>query len=146
VDPDNNHPLIEMDCLELLRRGWEGLTTRFSICEEKFVDRFNSHLAGLAEARIEHVRRWLDANTSRFKDNADIKDLNNSFDRLCRGILTSITLCGSRCHGCDLLCLNRRSHGGVHECKTDHKCPQICSFLEQHDGPVETEVPICELR
>ena len=146
ADPDNNRLLIEMDCLELLRQGWGGMATRFSIREEEFIDLFNSHLAGLARARIEHVRRWLDANTSRFKDHPDIKDLNNCFDRMRHGILTSVTLCGSRCHACDLLCLNRRNHGGVHECKTNHKCPKACTFMEQHDGFMGPEIPICELR
>jgi hypothetical protein len=143
ADPDSNLSLNEMVCLEQLRQSWEGLATRFSVHEEEFVDRFNNHLAGLARARIEHVRCWLNANTSRFKDHPDIKDLNNCFDRLCYGILTSITLCGSRCHACDLLCLIRRNHGGSHECKTDHKCPQLCTYLDQHVTP---EIPICELR
>ena len=142
ADPDSNLTLDEGTCLEQLRLSWEGMAIRFSVHEEAFVDSFNNHLAGLARARIEHVRRWLDANTLRFKDHPDIKDLNNHFDRLCHGILTSITLCGSRCHACDLLCLNRRNHGGIHECKTDHKCPQLCTFIEdQHPG-----IPICELR
>jgi len=146
ADPDSNIPLNEVACLEQLRESWEGMATRFSVHEEEFIGCFNNHLTGLARARIEHVRRWLDANTSRFKDHPDIKDLNNCFDRLCHGILTSVTLCGSRCHACDLLCLNRRNHGGIHECKTNHKCPQPCTFLGQHGSPMEPEVPICDLR
>ena len=146
ADPESNIFLDEIDCLGRLREAWEGLTTRYSIDEEEFVGRFNNHLAELARTRIEHVRRWLDANTSRFKDHPDIKDLNNYFDRLCHGILTSITLCGSRCHACDLLCLNRRNHGGSHECNTNHKCPQVCTYMNQHESLVGPQVPLCEQR
>ena len=84
--------------------------------------------------------------TSCFKDHPDIKDLKIYFDWLCHAIPTSITLCGSWCHTCDLHCLNCCNHGGIHECKTDHKGPQPSTFLEQHKSPMSPEVPVCELR
>ncbi|KAG8783755.1 hypothetical protein FRC15_004586 [Serendipita sp. 397] len=129
-------------CLFNLRSGWKDRLTRFSTGEEKFIELYNVYLHDIAEERIKLVHSWLSANTTRFGEKAEITSLFRTFDKLAKELRLSVLLCGSKCSSCGLLCLHHKQHEGEHNCMTSHKCPDICSFTQQH---TDSDSPACGL-
>jgi hypothetical protein len=109
--------------------------------EREFVDGYNDYLRILAEARVTHVRDWIAANTSRFGEKAEVTSLRRTFDQLSKELRASAVLCGSKCFSCGLLCLEHKQHEGDHNCMTDHKCPEICGFADEHEEDVACDLP-----
>jgi len=124
----------------MLRRRYSGYQDRFKMTEEDFILGLRSYLQDIAIARIEHVLQWLKVNTERFGEKAEITVLFRSFDTWAKELRQSVTICGSKCSSCGLLCLEHKQHEGNHHCNTSHKCPHICSFTDQH---VLSNTPEC---
>jgi len=120
---------------------WENKKERYSMTERDFVDGYNDYLRILAEARVTHVRDWIAANTSRFGEKAEVTSLRRTFDQLSKELRASAVLCGSKCFSCGLLCLEHKQHEGDHNCMTDHKCPEICGFGDEHEDDVACGLP-----
>ena len=110
--------------------------------EEEFVAAFNLYLLDLADGRVQQVRTWLEQNTSRFAQHADVQALFRNFQELAKELKSGVALCGATCSSCSLLCLSGRQHDGAHDCHTSHKCPHACEFVDQHDG---MPVPACDM-
>jgi hypothetical protein len=140
VLPDDQMRTLS-ECLRQLRISWPNRSQRFSLGESEFLLQCNQYLQQLAEARIEHVSNWLNANTRRFSGNTEVVAFSEAFHTDCKELRRSIQLCGSKCSSCGLLCLKHKQHEGVHNCMTSHKCPNPCTFAEQH----EEDVPACDL-
>ncbi|KIM22917.1 hypothetical protein M408DRAFT_332686 [Serendipita vermifera MAFF 305830] len=134
-------PLSLDTCLSQLRLGWKRREERFSMPEDEFVTGCNQYLSALAEARIGHVQTWIDVNTARFGEKAEITSLRRNFEQLSKELRTSTVLCGLKCSNCGLSCLEDKRHDGDHECKTNHKCPDPCGFAEEHEDVVECHLP-----
>ena len=130
------------ECLASLRSSWGDSQNRFRMTEEEFLAAFNRYLLDLANARVQQVRTWLEQNTSRFAQHADVQALFRNFQELAKELKSGVALCGATCGSCSLLCLSARQHDGVHDCHTSHKCPHACEFVDQHDG---MSVPACDM-
>lgn len=130
------------ECLASLRSSWGDSHNRFRMTEEEFLAAFNRYLHDLADARVQQVRTWLEQNTSRFAQHADVQALFRSFQELAKELKGGVALCGATCGSCSLLCLSARQHDGAHDCHTSHKCPHACEFVDQHDG---MPVPACDM-
>src|SRR5258706_5519066 len=129
------------ECLASLRSSWDDRHNRFRMTEEEFLAVCNQYLLDLADARVQQVRTWLEQNTSRFAQHADVQALFRRFQKLAKELKSGVALCGATCGTCSLLCLSARQHGGAHDCHTSHKCPHACEFGYQHDG----SVPVCDM-
>jgi hypothetical protein len=142
--PDN--PILSglslRDCLKNLRMGFQGRDARYQIGEADFFKGLSSYLVNLVEARLKHVSQWLTANTERFGEKGEITGLIRTFDNHCKELRASVTLCGSKCSSCGLVCLEHKQHTGKHHCQTSHRCVHLCEFVDQHD---EAEIPECEI-
>ena len=130
------------ECLASLRSSWDDRHNRFKLTEEEFLTAFNRYLLDLASARVQQVRTWLERNTSRFAQHADVQALFRTFQELAKELKSGVALCGATCGSCSLLCLSGRQHDGAHDCYTSHKCPHACDFIDQHDG---MSVPACDM-
>ena len=130
------------ECLASLRSSWDDRHNRFRMTEEEFLAVCNQYLLDLADARVQQVRTWLEQNTSRFAQHADVQALFRRFQKLAKELKSGVALCGATCGTCSLLCLSARQHGGAHDCHTSHKCPHACEFVNQHDGMF---VPACDM-
>jgi len=139
---DTNAPITSEACLASLRSNWEGRCNRFTISEKEFLAGFNQHLLAIANARAGQVRTWLEQNTARFVQHADVQTLLRRFDELAKELKSHVVLCGAACGSCSLSCLKERQHDDAHDCYTTHKCPHACEFNDQHDG---LPAPACDM-
>ena len=135
-------PMSAEECLASLRSSWGDHHDRFGMTEKDFLAGFKQYLLDLVDARVQQVRTWLEQNTSRFAQHADVQALFRSFQRLAKELKSGVAICGATCGTCSLLCLSARQHGGAHDCHTSHKCPHACEFVNQHDG---MSVPDCDM-
>ena len=132
---DAKVPITPEVCLASLRSSWEGHHDRFKNSEEEFIAAFNQHLLTIADARIGQVRTWLEQNTTRFAQHPDVQTLFRRFGELAKELKGHVVLCEEACGSCSLSCLKVRQHDGAHDCRTTHKCPRACEFVDQHDWP-----------
>lgn len=130
------------ECLASLRSNWDDRHNRFKLTEEEFLTAFNRYLHDLADARVQQVQSWLEQNTSRFAQHADVQALFRKFQDLAKELKGGVALCGAACRSCSLLCLSGRQHDGTHDCHTNHKCPHACDFVDQHSG---MPAPACDM-
>jgi hypothetical protein len=130
------------ECLASLRSSWNDRHNRFKMTEEEFLAAFNRYLLDLADARVQQVRTWLEQNTSRFAQHADVQALFRNFQELAKELKSRVALCGATCGSCSLSCLSGRQHDGAHDCHTSHKCPHACEYVDQHGG---MSVPACDM-
>lgn len=125
-------------CLSVLRQSWPAYDKRFDIpdvADTVWADELDQYLEDQIGRRIEHVRVWIDVNTSRFKaDTTNFSDLHREFQNMAGGMKSNVRLCKIQCGSCQLLCLHPRHHEGPHDCQTNHQCPQVCSFVDEHDS------------
>ncbi|PVF98362.1 hypothetical protein CPB86DRAFT_825740 [Serendipita vermifera] len=142
--PDN--PILSgsslHDCLRTLRMSYPGRDARYRIGEADFFKGLSSYLVNLVEARLKHVSQWLTANTERFGEKGEITVLIRTFDAYSKELRASVTLCGSKCSSCGLICLEHKQHTGKHHCQTSHRCVHPCEFVDQHE---EAEIPECDI-
>jgi hypothetical protein len=124
--------LSTLSCLKTLRTSFPEYFDRFKMQEDEFFHRLTTYLQSLVNSRIEHVNEWLKMNTERFGGKAEIITLFRDFENFAKDLKAGVALCGSKCSSCGLLCVEHKLHDGDHDCKTSHKCPQICSFVDQH--------------
>ena len=136
---DSEARITHEACLASLRSNWEGRHNRFKISEEEFLIALNQHLLSIANARIGQVRTWLEENTARFAQDADVRALFRIFNNLATELKSHVALCGAACGSCSLSCLKRRQHDDAHDCYTTHKCRHACE--DQHDG---LPAPACD--
>lgn len=129
-------------CLSELRRTSPGYFDRFEKKEDVFFQSLAAYLQSQADIRVSHVRCWLMLNTERFKGNSEVVAMLRRFEDLARELKAGVMLCGSKCSSCGLLCLEHNQHDGLHDCKTSHKCAQICSFVDQHEI---SDIPSCSV-
>ncbi|KIM19859.1 hypothetical protein M408DRAFT_334238 [Serendipita vermifera MAFF 305830] len=141
VSHPKNGLLSLNSCLVQLRMGWEHRQNRFSVPEDEFLAGYNQYLSALAEARIDHVQTWINVNAARFGEKAEITSLRRTFEQLSKELRISAMLCGLKCSECGLLCLENKRHDGDHDCKTNHKCPELCGFASEHEADVGCDLP-----
>ncbi|KIM24947.1 hypothetical protein M408DRAFT_331430 [Serendipita vermifera MAFF 305830] len=127
-----------------LRKSFPGYFKRFEMDEEEFFRRLTVYLQSLANSRIEHVNEWIKINTERFGEKLETIKLFHESESLAKELKASVALCGSKCSMCGLLCVLHKVHEGGHDCKTSHKCPQICSFVEEHAADA-CPIPDCSM-
>ena len=139
---DTEAPITPEGCLASLRSDWEGHHNRSKISEEEFITTLNQHLLSIADARIGQVRTWLEENTARFAQHADVQTLFRIFDELAKELKTHVAICGMACGSCSLSCLKDRQHEDAHDCYTTHRCPYECEFDDQHD---QLPAPACDM-
>jgi len=139
---DTKAPITSETCLAMLRSKWEGRHDRFKTSEGEFLANFNQYLLSIADARIGQVRTWLEQNTPRFVQHADVRTLFRRFDELAKELKSHILLCGAACGSCSLSCLKERQHDDGHDCYTSHKCPRACEFNDEHEG---LPAPACDM-
>ena len=138
-----NPQMLPEECLAALRASWEGRCNRFRMPEDDFLAAFNQYLQTLVDTRIHQVRTWLEQNTERYRENAEVQLLYRQFEELTKELKGGLALCGAQCAECSLLCINGRQHNGSHNCNTSHKCVHLCEFSDQHEQ--NAAVPICEM-
>ncbi|KAI9434861.1 hypothetical protein H4582DRAFT_2080533 [Lactarius indigo] len=119
---------IEMYLSALLELQSSGPPRQF-MPDSEWMREIVSHLNGLVDLRVNHVRRWLDSNLERFQGgHAAIEDLRRRFDTIVIEMKTNVQLCKAQCASCHLLCIRSRLHEGEHSCRTTHKCVHNCEF------------------
>ena len=136
---DTEAPITPEGCLASLRSNWEGRHDRVKISEEEFITTFNQHLLSIADARIGQVRTWLEENTARFAQHADVQTLFQKFEELVKELKSHVTLRGA---ACNMSCLRDRRHDDAHNCYTTHKYRRACEFDDQDD---ELPAPACNM-
>ena len=121
-----------------LRASWPDDSRRFAtpdVPDITWAEELDQYLGRLAESRIEYVRSWLDINISRFSAHpASFTALRHEFDNLSIALKAHVKLCKMQCATCQLVCIQPRHHDGGHDCGTSHRCPQSCSFANDHNG------------
>ena len=121
---------IEMR-LNALWESWVPAIPRQHIPDSEWVGEFASHLRGLIDLRVNHVRDWLFANLERFhSSHASLEDLVRRYESLVIEMKANVQLCRALCTSCHLLCIRRRLHDGDHSCQTSHKCEHTCEFCK----------------
>ncbi|KIJ09825.1 hypothetical protein PAXINDRAFT_102165 [Paxillus involutus ATCC 200175] len=130
--------ILRENTLFALRQTWVSAPSRQHVPDPEWVDGLSEHLETIVNMRIEHVRKWLDANLSRFqRGHASIEDLHRTFENATVDLKSNVTLCKLQCHSCQLLCIRSRFHQGQHECQTDHSCIHECEYCldnSEHKG------------
>ncbi|KAF8840150.1 hypothetical protein BDN67DRAFT_904164 [Paxillus ammoniavirescens] len=130
--------ILRENTLSVLRQTWVLAPSRQHVPDPEWVDGLSQHLETIVDMRIEHVRKWLDANLSRFQaGHASIEDLDRTFENATVDLKSNVTLCKLQCHSCKLLCVRSRFHQGQHECQTDHSCIHECEYCldnSEHKG------------
>ena len=119
-----------------LLKSWNPTAPRRQFMpDSNWVAELTSHVNGLVDLRVNHVRSWLDCNLGRFEgDHAAIEDLRRRLDNMVIELRSNVQVCGARCALCNLLCIRSRLHEGEHSCSTDHKCAHTCGFCKGDPG------------
>lgn len=100
-----------------------------------------SHINGLIDLRVNHVRLWLDSNLEKFQSgHAAVEALRRRFDNIVIEMRSNVQLCRAVCESCRLLCIGPRFHEGYHSCQTTHKCVHDCRFCKD-DGHKPCGIP-----
>ncbi|KAG8836422.1 hypothetical protein FRC18_011419 [Serendipita sp. 400] len=126
-------------CLMRIRQSFPRLMSRYQMAETDFVEALRAHINETIERRIQDVKNWLLINTVRFGEKAEISALFREFENMAKELRLAALLCASKCSSCGLLCLEHNQHQGDHDCKTTHKCANLCGFVDQH----ESDIPGC---
>ncbi|EJF62764.1 hypothetical protein DICSQDRAFT_57253 [Dichomitus squalens LYAD-421 SS1] len=128
-------------CDEVLRGICESFDedgTRFSQPEADWKQSLQTFLDHLVDIRVEHVRGWLNANTSKFgSTHSEVQQLFRTFDTAVIDLKSSVRMCSIQCGSCNLSCILGRHHEGQHSCRTDHRCVHVCEFKGADHGETE---------
>lgn len=121
--------------LMALRESWDPCPPRQSMPDSDWTLKLASHISGLIELRVNHIKLWLECNLQRFQgDHSAITDLHRRFDKMVIEMKTNVQLCRAQCASCHLLCVRSRLHMGGHGCETDHDCVHKCEFCKELCG------------
>ncbi|KAM5540363.1 hypothetical protein V8D89_005821 [Ganoderma adspersum] len=111
---------------------------RFSQADTDWKQGLQTFLDGTVDTRAEHVRAWINVNTSKFGSaQSEVQQLFRTFDSAVIDLKASVRLCGSQCGLCNLSCILGRHHEGSHSCQTDHRCVHMCQFEGAEHGKTE---------
>ncbi|KAI0250892.1 hypothetical protein BJV78DRAFT_1361975 [Lactifluus subvellereus] len=126
--------------LVALRESWNTDTPRQSIPDSDWTSKFASHISGLIDLRVNHVRFWLDSNLERFRvgGHATVDGLRRTFNKMVIEMKSNVQLCRVQCSSCHLLCIRSHLHDGEHSCETNHRCIHNCAFCEDEPKPCGT--------
>ncbi|KAI0796918.1 hypothetical protein C8Q75DRAFT_796658 [Abortiporus biennis] len=131
-------PSEQEEHLKTLIKSWDQVADRFNHSDQEWVQDLNSYIDQLFIFRVEHVREWLNVNSARFStDSAQFEAIRRTFDNMVIATKANSRLCKLQCSSCQLLCLRVQHHSGDHQCRTSHKCPQVCSFNDDHGHPID---------
>ncbi|KAI5122456.1 hypothetical protein M0805_008767 [Coniferiporia weirii] len=123
------------DNLRGLLRLWPDYSSRSYTPEVDWIAQLCAFLQNLVEQRVAHVQAWVDSNLSQFNgSNAAIDDFHRALDVKFVELRRSVQLCKTQCERCHFLCLSSRFHEDSHNCSTDHRCPHLCQFVDEHIG------------
>ncbi|KAF8306096.1 hypothetical protein DL93DRAFT_250101 [Clavulina sp. PMI_390] len=126
---DEVNPYARRDKLIKLRGSWSTDLERQHAPEQDYILSLTEHLRRLADARVRHVRLWIESNVNRFSsENAEIRSLQRRFEALSRELTSGVEICGLKCASCGLLCVEGKRHEGDHDCGTTHRCIHQCSM------------------
>ncbi|KAI8847355.1 hypothetical protein BC829DRAFT_477350 [Chytridium lagenaria] len=102
---------------------------------------FKAFIGYFVSRRLRRVQEFVDQNFARFPE-IDTRLSNTLLDiqKEVRRFESAWTLCGRFCSECELRCLERDGHDGLHHCGTDHRCYHLCEYIESHG----TERPVCK--
>ncbi|PVF98358.1 hypothetical protein CPB86DRAFT_758529 [Serendipita vermifera] len=128
-------------CLRELHKGFRARAQRFS-GEDIHFKAYQQYLDDLVASRIDGVSKQFRINVEDSSSNSEMAKLSRRFDELAERLRASMTLCGTKCSFCELLCLDTMDHDGTHDCGTSHKCSNVCGFIQQHEG---NDRPTCDL-
>ena len=124
--------------IQELCASWDGFDDRFSRAESEWKVELQASLDHTVDLRVQHVRSWIDANTTKFSSNhSDIVDLYRKLETIVIDIKSSVRLCGAQCAECNLSCTLGRHHDSAHECGTDHRCVRVCEYRGASHGDSE---------
>ncbi|KAG8924200.1 hypothetical protein FRC01_011818 [Tulasnella sp. 417] len=72
------------------------------------IENVQEYLQGIANMRVDHVRKWIDSNLARFLPNnhADATALFRDFERLSTTLVTNLQICSNECNACQLRLLD----------------------------------------
>jgi hypothetical protein len=128
--------------LSHLQASWSLYNERLEMSEDAWMEGLVQHLEGLVRQRLLTVQSWITINTSRFTDaDAIIGPLHRELKQMSNDVKASIQMCALKCGECHLMCLQVRTHEGVHDCATDHRCKSICQYIEAHEEDVACRMP-----
>ncbi|CAE6454443.1 unnamed protein product [Rhizoctonia solani] len=126
--------LAEQALAALIQRCKPPPTSRPSILESTYVEALQQWLDESLENRLGRVEQWIKLNISHFTlENPDLRELDNNFKVLSRGMQAAVKLCQACCSTCKLLCLRAYRHSGPHQCGTNHRCVFDCEVTEGHE-------------
>ncbi|KAG9014447.1 hypothetical protein FRB93_013572 [Tulasnella sp. JGI-2019a] len=122
-------PKERQDSFRKLFISWRTEPARNDVTELK------QHIQTMVQARVTHVKSWMDANTSRFQaDNPDILAMKREYKDLSEYLKANTQPCLMKCSSCQLPCLLIKSHESQeHDCNTNHICLERCEFLDDHN-------------
>lgn len=124
--------------LQTMCQSWPEYSDRTSDDDSAWVDHLTDYLNNLVDLRLNHVRAWVESNTSRFTGtHAAVDNLHRTFEAETVEVKGNVQLCKVQCASCRLLCLHAKFHDGAHQCATDHKCHHSCQFIDEHSGYLE---------
>ncbi|CAG8654608.1 15134_t:CDS:10, partial [Acaulospora colombiana] len=89
--------LSHQDCLKEILQGYPDSNIRQSMNDDAFFKGLHSYLQGVVATRIQHVSRWIRANTERFERRVEVTTLLRMFEAYSKDLHANITLCGSQC-------------------------------------------------
>lgn len=141
MDQESNWQSREAILQSLIDECQEQIPDRFSSPETDWINALKHRLSELLEARIQHVRDWIMANTTRFRDNSDIQLLYRAADVAYLDVSASAQVCGIECADCSLLCIRPKNHPLDHACGTSHRCWRQCEIVEEHSAPKDCGLP-----
>lgn len=141
MDQESNWQKREAVLQSLISECQQHIPHRFSVLETDWIDSLKRHLSELLEARVEHVRNWIFANTTRFRDNDDVRLLLRAANVAYLDVSASVQVCGIECANCSLSCTRPKNHPLDHTCGTSHRCWLQCEITEQHLEPKDCGLP-----
>lgn len=118
---------------------WAAQNFRDSTTDNEWIQGLMDHLQTIANARIAHVDAWISSNLDRFtNERATMDELTRIFELERVDLVSNLELCKVKCHNCHLACILHYSHGGEHDCGTNHRCIKTCHWLAEHAETVKT--------
>lgn len=142
--PAGSYDAARETALSSLRNDWALTHPRQHIPDTEWVSELSSHLDSLVDVRVEHVHEWIVLNLSRFQSgHANIDTLRRTFETAKVDLKAGVQLCKTQCSECQLLCTKNRSHEGLHDCQTSHKCIHSCDFCRENN---EENLKDCTMR
>lgn len=143
---EHSEPKTREEVLDALLTEWDKFDSRQHVPDTQWAEELTRYLEDLAEMRVNHVRAWFKSNLTRFQaGHASVVEIQRTLENAVIDLKSSVQLCRMQCGSCQLFCIQGRSHDGAHNCKTMHRCTQLCEFcveareLEEEEEEEEEE-------